>query len=319
MLDKQLAALLDQARAAGAPDLCDVPVDAARAIYRQLMSVSGRPSQPLKVRNLAIPGVEPGTTLGLRQYAPPSAQGLPVVVWFHGGGYLLGDLDNYDGVCRQLCIDAQAVVVAVGYRLAPEHPFPAAFDDAWAAFRWVASHEGAATLGAAADNRRLAVAGDSAGAVLALSVSQQARDAGGPHIAFQALAYPPAGAHLDGAFPSRERHAAGPTLTRRAMDHFNRSFCAGATVPLDHRVTPLAAPSLAGLPATLLQLAALDPLRDEGLAFAERLSAEGTMVTLVEYHGLAHGYLGQAGVVRAARWAQREFGQCLRDALHHGR
>lgn len=316
MLDKQLEALLGQARAAGLPDLCDLPVEAARAVYRQLMAGAGGPVEPVEVRALSIPGVVAGTTLPARRYAPQCSGVLPVVVWYHGGGYMLGDLDCYDGVCRQLAVDAWAVVVAVDYRLAPEHPFPAAFDDAWAALQWVASPAGAAALGTGADTSRLAVAGDSAGAALAQAVSLQARDAGGLHLRFQALAYPPAAALVEGDFPSRERHAAGPTLTLRTMDHFNRSFVAGATVPPDHRVTPLSAPSLAGLPDTLVQLAALDPLRDEGLALAERLSAEGTSVTLVEYHGLAHGYLGQGGVVRAARSAQREFGQCLRDALH---
>lgn len=315
MIDPQLAALLGPPRPAGAPDLCDLPVEIARLVYRQLMAASGAPAEPLDRADLTMPGPAPGQCLRLRTYAPQGGRQLPVILWYHGGGYMLGDLDCYDGVCGQLSIDAQALVVALDYRLAPEDPFPAAFDDAWAALQWVASPAGAQALGPAADTRRLALAGDSAGAALALSASLQARDAGGPKLAFQALAYPPAGALQDGHFASRQRYADGPTLTLRTMEHFNRCFIQAAKTPPDHRLTPLDAPSLAGLPPTLLQLAALDPLRDEGVALAERLSAEGTAVTLVEYHGLAHGYLAQGGAVRAARWAQRQFGECLRDAL----
>lgn len=316
MLDKQLEALLDQVRASGAPDLCELPVPAARGLYRQILSVSGAPADELAVRNLRMPGVAAGSTIGLRVYAPPGASALPVVVWYHGGGYVLGDLDGYDGICRQLSIDAQAVVVAVDYRLAPEHPYPAAWDDAWAALRWVASPAGADALGAAADVSRLAVAGDSGGAVLATAVCLLARDAGGPGIVFQALAYPPAAGGHDGDFASREAHAGGPTLTARTMDFFSRhAFGEGGRAP-DFRGAPLRAPSLAGLPPALVQAAALDPLRDEASAYAQRLADEGNLVSLVEYHGLAHGFLGQGAVVRAARWAQRQFGECLRDALH---
>jgi acetyl esterase len=317
MLDKQLAALLDQSRAAGVPDLCELPPLAARGLYRQLMSASGSPAEPVEARDLRIAGVAPGTTIGVRLYAPPAAHSWPVVVWYHGGGYVLGDLDGYDGVCRQLALDAQAVVVAVDYRLAPEHPYPAAFDDAWLALRWVASADGARELGAAADTTRLAVAGDSAGAALATSVCLLARDSGGPSIAFQALAYPPAAGGHDGDFPSRERHAAGPTLTRATTDYFGRlAYGPAAKVTGDLRGAPLHAASLAALPPTLLLIAALDPLRDEVVAFGQRLAGEGNAVTAIEYLGLAHGFIGQGAVVKAARAAQRQFGQALRDTLH---
>lgn len=319
MLDKQLAALLAQARAAGMPDLCDLPVEAARGLYRQILSASGSPTQPLDVRDLRIPGAAADTTLGLRVYAPPQARELPVVVWYHGGGYVLGDLDAYDGVCRQLCLDAQALIVAVDYRLAPEHPASAGFDDAWTALRWVASADGARALGAAADTSRLAVAGDSAGAVLATAVCLLARESGAPTIACQALAYPPAAGGHDGPFPSRTGHAGGPTLTARTMDYFSRHAFGPDARAGDLRAAPLRAASLAGLPPAFIQLAAFDPLRDEGIAFAQRLSDEGNDVTLVEYHGLAHGFIGQGAVVRAARAAQRQFGESLRDGLRAAR
>lgn len=314
MLDKQLEALLMQARAAGAPDLCDLPVPAARAMYRQIMATSGSPPDTLTVRDLQI---HSGTaTIALRCYMPMGPGPYPVVVWYHGGGYVLGDLDGYDGLCRQLCLDADACVVAVDYRLAPEHPFPAAFDDAWAALSWVVSPVGGQVLGAAADRSRLAVAGDSAGAVLATAMCQQARDAGGPHISFQALAYPPAAGSRPGDFPSRLLHAGGPTLTARTISFFDQHFYGPAGQAPDHRAAPLDAPSLAGLPPALLQLAGLDALRDEGLAYARALMQAGNEVALVEYPGLAHGYLAQGAAVRTARWAQRQFGEALREALH---
>lgn len=315
MLDLQLDALLQQARAAGAPDLCELPVPAARGLYRQLMSPSSRPAATLDVHDLQLPGVQPGSTLTLRRYAPPDARALPVVLWFHGGGYVLGDLDSYDGLCRQLCVDAQAVVLSLDYRLAPEHPFPAAFDDAWAALAWLATPAAAETLGPVADLSRLAVAGDSAGAVLAASVALRARDSDGPALRYLAMAYPPAAGSQPGEHASRQRHAQGPTLTAATVRFFDLAFFGEAGCAPDWRAAPLSAPSLAGLPPTLVQLAAWDLLRDEGLALATRMLREGTPVTLVEYHGLAHGYLGQGAAVTAAHLALRQMGQALHEAL----
>lgn len=312
MLDKQLESLLNQARAAGMPDLCDLPVPAARGLYTQLTGGCGAAPAGVDTRDRpAADGVPP-----LRLYRPPVAGVLPVLLWFHGGGYVLGTLDDYDTLCRQLSVQAQALVVAVDYRLAPEHPAPAAFDDAWAALRWVASAAGNEWLGGNADVSRMAVAGDSAGAVLATSVCLQARDAGGPAICFQALVYPPAAGGHDGDFASRVTHAGGPTLTQRTMTWFGQLFYGPSGQAANERGAPLRAASLAGLPPALVQLAAHDPLRDEGLALARRLLAEGNQTTLVEYHGLAHGYLGQGGIVRAAGWAQAQLAACLKDALH---
>ncbi|MEK8046278.1 alpha/beta hydrolase [Ideonella margarita] len=315
MLDLQLEKLLQHARAAGMPDLCDVPLPAARGLYRQLMSAISQPEAPVHQRDVQLPGVAEGSSLGARVYAPPDAHRLPVVLWFHGGGYVLGDLDAYDGLCRQLSLDAQAVVVSIDYRLAPEHPFPAAFDDARASLSWLLSAAGTAALGEAADLTRLAVAGDSAGAVLAASVALHGRDAGLPPLRCMALAYPPAAGSQPGVFPSRARHASGPTLTAATVAFFDKAFFGEAACAPDWRAAPLSAPSLAGLPPTLIQLAAWDLLRDEGEALAARMLAAGTPVTLVEFHGLAHGYLGQGAAVAAAHSALRQMGQYLHDGL----
>lgn len=308
MIDLHLGALLAQIRAAGAPDLCELPIPAARGLYAQIMSVSGGHDAAADAQDLPC-DIGPA----LRCYRPRGPGPHPVVLYIHGGGYVLGTLDDYDGVCRQLAADAQAVVVSVGYRLAPEHALATAFDDAAAALRWVVSEPGRAALGPAADPTRLALAGDSGGAVLAVAAAIGARDAGGPAIRSMALAYPPAAGARDGAFPSRRQHAAGPTLTAATMDYFYR-HAVGESVP-DPRLAPLFAPDLARLPPTMLLVAGLDPLRDEALAFGAALLEAGVTTTVVEYHGLAHGFLGMGAAVPSARQAQWLMAQALRTAL----
>lgn len=308
MLDLHLKQLL--AQAAGAPDLCDLPPEACRGLYRQICTAATLPPADVSVTPLETRFG--GQALQLRVYRPHGAPAeLPVALYFHGGGYVLGDLDAYDAVCRQLCADSEVIVVSAAYRLAPEHPCPAAIEDAYATLGWVAE----SIRGFGGDPARIAVAGDSAGAALAASVALLARDAGGPAIAFQLLVYPPAAGGHDGDFPSRQQHAAGPTLTLRTMDYFNRHYFGPAAKAPDWRGAPLLAPSLAGLPPTLLVLAGHDALRDEALAYGEALGAAGNAVTIVEYHGLAHGFISMAGAVPAARLALGQMAAALRQAL----
>jgi acetyl esterase len=310
MLDKQLEAMMVQAQAAGLPDLCDLPPVAARGLYRQILAAAD--VAPADVDVSEHRGQLGDSPVQVRAYTPRNPAGpLPIIVYWHGGGYALGDLDGYDNVCRQLCHDTGAIVASCAYRLAPEHPFPAAPEDAWAALQWVAEH--ARRLGG--DPARLAVAGDSAGAVLATVAAIRARDAGGPAVCFQALVYPAAAGGHEGDYPSHREHALGPTLTLRTMEYFNRHYFGTAAKAPDWRGAPLLASSLAGLPPTLLQLAAHDPLRDEGKAYGEALLAAGNAVTLVEYHGLAHGYISMGGGVGAARLAQLQLAAALRQAL----
>ena len=309
MLDKQLNVILDQARAAGVPDLCDLPPAVSRDVYRQILAAADVAPANVDVLNRSIEG--PGGPLGLRIYSPRREMPHGIVVYYHGGGFVLGDLDGYDNVCRQLCDDTGAVVVSVDYRLAPEHPFPAAVDDAWAALEWVAAHRAQLCTADAG----VAVAGDSAGALLAAVVSVLARDRKGPAIAFQALVYPPAAAGVPGDYPSRTAHAGGPTLTARSIDYFNRYYFGPDGAPEDFRGAPILAPDLSGLPPALLQVAALDPLRDEAMAYGERLLDAGNAVIVIEYHGLAHGFISMGGGVAAARLAQQQLAQTLRDAL----
>jgi acetyl esterase len=314
MLDRQLDAMMKQAQAAGLPDLCDLPPGPCRGLYREILAAADMPPADVVADNRRI--VTPGgsATIGLRIYTPrgeaaPASRA--VVVYYHGGGYVLGDLDGYDRVARQLCHDSDAVVVSVDYRLAPEHPFPAAVDDSWTALQWVAGH--ARELGA--DPTRLGVAGDSAGAVLATVMTLLARDRDGPRIGFQALVYPPAAGGHAGDYPSRTLHAAGPTLTLRTMGYFNAHYFGADGKASDFRGAPLLAKSLAGLPPALLMLAGHDPLRDEALAYGEALLAAGNAVTVLEYHGLAHGFISMAGGIASARLAQQQLAQAVRTGL----
>jgi acetyl esterase len=313
MLDLQFARIVAQAQAAGLPDFSELPPQAARGLYREILAAADVPAADVAVsdRRLPRPAPEAGT-LGVRLYRPHCEGALPLVVYYHGGGFAMGDLDGYDRVCRRLCEDTQAMVMSVDYRLAPEHPFPAAVDDAWAALQWAAEH--AASLGA--DPARIAVAGDSAGGTLAAVVSLLARDAGGPRLACQALVYPctASAAGLDGPYPSREQYAEGPTLTLRTMEYFNRLYLAPGT-PLDFRVAPMLASDLSRLPPALVLVAAHDPLRDEILAYCRRLLEAGTDTTVIEYHGLAHGFISMAGAVRGARLAQLQLASGLRAAF----
>lgn len=309
MLDAQVAAMLAQAQAAGLPDLADLPPPAARVVYRQILAAADVPPADVAVRDEE--GFWAGSAVRVRWYRPHGiTQALPTVLYFHGGGYTLGDLDGYDAVCRQLCADSGAMVVSAAYRLAPEHPFPAAPEDAWAALNWVSS----VLAQRGGDAARLAVAGDSAGAALAASVALRARDAGGPALCLQLLLYPPAAGGHEGDYPSRQRHGQGPTITLRTMAYFNRHYFGEAGCAPDERGAPLLARDLSGLPPTLLMLAGHDPLRDEGLAYGEALQAAGNLLTVVEYLCLPHGFVSM-GAVPAARLAQLQMAAGLRQAF----
>jgi acetyl esterase/lipase len=262
---------------------------------RQLAELPRREIHPeLQTEDRAIGG--PAGELGVRIYWPPGAPARkPVVVFFHGGGFVAGDLDTHDGTARQHAVGADAVVVSVAYRLAPEHPYPAAVDDCWAALQWVFAHAG--ELGA--DPARLAVAGDSAGGTLSAVLAQQARDAGGPAPVFQLLWYP--GTLYDASLPSFRENAEAPILDRNALAAFTRWYA--GDVDLSNpppTMAPGRATSLAGLPPAYIAVAGHDPLRDDGIRYGELLAAAGVPVQVHNAETLVHGYLGYAGVVPAA-------------------
>jgi acetyl esterase len=307
MLDLELARFLEAGRASGAPDLCELPPNPARGLYRQLTSAGDRPPAPVAVDARLIDG--PAGSLPIRIYRP-SVPSQGIVLYLHGGGFVVGDLDCYQGICSNLAAGTGCTVVAVDYRLAPEAPFPAGVEDCYAALEWVAAH--AAELGGA--GQRLAVVGDSAGGNLAAVLALLARDRHGPALAFQALIYPVVSAK-PGLFPSYEAYGQGYVLTRATMDYFNRLYFGDAAKAPDFRGAPLLATNFQDLPRALIQVAGYDALHDEGVFYAEKLMSAGVPVSLVEYPGLSHGYLNMTGACGTAALAFEQLCSALRAAL----
>ncbi|CQD12649.1 lipI [Mycobacterium lentiflavum] len=288
----------------------DDGIDAARQRFRDLPR---RPVHPeLRVEDRTIDGS--AGAIDIRIYWPPIDSGdamLPVVVYFHGGGFVIGDLDTHDGTAREHAVGADAIVVSVDYRLAPEHPYPAAVEDAWAATRWVAEH--GAELGA--DTDRLAVAGDSAGGNIAAAVAQQTRDEGGPSIAFQLLWYP--SVMWDQSLPSFAENATAPILDTKAIAQFSRWYAGDLDLsnpPVG--MAPGRAKNLAGLPAAYIGVAGYDPLRDDGITYGKALAAAGVPAEVHNAETMVHGYLGYAGVVPAATAGANRGLAALRNALY---
>ncbi|MGY6500476.1 MAG: alpha/beta hydrolase [Acidimicrobiales bacterium] len=305
-IDPQLQTVLDQMEEIGFPGLSSLPVEQARAALALMGAGRADAVEDVaRIEDVEIPG--PAGAIPARAYVPDSDGTPPVVVYYHGGGWVLGGLDSHDGTCRALANASGAVVVSIDYRLAPEHPFPAAVDDAWAALEWVAAN--AAELGA--EPARLAVAGDSAGGNLAAVVALQARDAGSPPLRGQLLVYPATDATMSHA--SIEENAAGYFLTKADMEWFYRHYAPER--PDDWRLSPLAAPDPARVAPALVFTAEFDPLRDEGEAYARRLADVGVPVDLVRKDGLIHGFFGMVADVDQARDAMVRSGAALRDWL----
>lgn len=267
----------------------------AREGRRRLAAVfAGTPVAVGDVSDLVIEGAVP---IPARHYSPPEPGGPhPLLIYYHGGGFTYGDLETHDGVCRILCRHAGAHVLAIDYRLAPEHPFPAAVEDARNALRW--AHEHATRLGA--DPRRIGVGGDSAGGNLAAVVAQLAARDGGPPPALQLLIYP--ATDFTGRCRSRALFGEGFLLTNAEMDWFEENYLgAGSGYASDPRASPLLAADLSGLAPAFVVTAAFDPLRDEGEKYAAALLAAGTPATVRRFPGFIHAFIGAAGVSRACR------------------
>ncbi|MCA9530799.1 MAG: alpha/beta hydrolase [Myxococcales bacterium] len=279
----------------GAPEAMRAPVDRARRDYRRLIEIMEEPAPQLpKVEDRLIPGV--GGPISVRVYWPTLAEpSLPITVYYHGGGYVLGDLETHDALCRRVCRRAGCIVVAVDYRLAPENPFPAAVDDALAAFLWVVQR--AERLGG--DPRRVAVAGDSAGAALATVVCHLARDRELPRPHVQALFYPCVDSLAETR--SRELFATGYGLDAEAIAWSLGQYLRPAEAD-DPRASPLRWPRHDDLPPLILRTAGFDPLRDEAEAYAEVLAAAGVHVDLHRHTSLTHGFVQMSfdPVARAA-------------------
>jgi acetyl esterase len=310
-LDPQAQNVIDLVIKSGRPAYHTLSPKDARQLFRETRPASTpTPPEIGVVRNLAADG--PGGPIPLRVYRPAGVAAgapLPALVYFHGGGWVIGDLDTHDVQCRQLTAEAGITVVAVDYRLAPEHKFPAAVDDAWAATRWLVAH--GPELGV--DARRLAVGGDSAGGNLAAVVALLARDAGAPAIALQVLVYPVT--DLGAESPSYSAFAEGYMLTRESMRWFINHYLKSRSEAQDWRASPIRAASLAGLPPALVVTAGYDPLRDEGAAYAARLTEAGVPVDYVCYGGMIHGFMPMGRLIDTGNRALAHVAATLRQAL----
>ena len=311
-LDPQLAGLVEAM--ASNPDALpthELTPELAREAYRALASMLGPVEEVSGVEDRAIPG--PLGEIPLRIYTPEGRGPFGVLVFYHGGGWVIGDLDSHDRECRAICNATPCIVVSVDYRLAPEHRFPAAPEDAYAALEWVAQH--AADFGGDAD--RLAVGGDSAGGNLSAVVALLARDRKGPGLRFQLLVYPAVDLREGNLYPSQTENAAGPFLLKDTMDYFYAHYFGGERTSEtdDPRASPLLASSHADLPPALIVTAEFDPLRDEGEAYGVALEKAGVPVRVHRYDGMAHLFFQLSPVVTQGKDLLAEAATALRERI----
>jgi acetyl esterase len=292
-LDPLVKSFLDQMALVPGPKMFELPPAAGREMFVGMMQMVGPKDVPIGgVKNLDANGV------AMRMYTPVAggAEPLPVLVYFHGGGFVIGDLETHDGLCRQFADEGGFRVIAVDYRRAPEHPFPAAVDDAFAALKWIETH--ASELGV--DANRIAVGGDSAGGALAAVVSQLARPKG-PRIAFQMLLFPVTQIGQETA--SLREFGAGYFLDKQTLDWFFGHYVPPGQDKADLRISPLNATEMKGLPPAYVMLGGFDPLHDEGLAYANKLRDAGVAVEVADYPGLVHCFIYMQAILPQAHEA----------------
>jgi acetyl esterase/lipase len=304
-LDPQAKAVLDLMPAM--PDFSTLDLALIRAGMASGPLNAGEPEPVAKVENSTIPG--PAGQIPVRVYTPSGSGPHPGLVFFHGGGFVLCSLDTHDGICRSLANAAGCVVVSVDYRLAPEHPYPAAPEDCYAATQWVAKN--GSELGI--DVSRLAIGGDSAGGNLTAVTALMARDRGGPALRFQLMIYPVTDCGFETA--SYRENGEGYFLTTGMMRWFWDKYLADPKQAREGYASPLRAANLADLPPGLCITAGYDPLRDEGEAYAELLRKAGVDVRTSRYPGMFHGFLSMTAQLDQARKAVAEAGAALRAAL----
>jgi len=319
LLDTATGKFLEMLRAAGGPPVYEQSVDAARADIRaNVQRMPGSPTPVHRVEDRKLPGA--AVDVPVRVYWPratTAGERLPIVVYYHGGGWVIGDLDTHDAIARYFCAHADVIVMNVDYRLAPEHKFPAAVEDCYLAACWAADH--GADLGG--DPSRIAVAGDSAGGNLATVVCQLAKTNRRPAIAFQALAYPVTDLDATRTYDSRADCGGGDYfLSMRDMEWFASLYLKNVrSDAADPRVSPLVSQDLAGLPPALVLTAGFDPLRDEGRAYADRLAAAGIPVEYRCFEGTIHAFLSFAPLIPVGEEGLAFIAAKLRSALHAAR
>jgi acetyl esterase/lipase len=309
MFDPVNKQILDELAAMGAPPIhAMAPADARRGDLILAAACQGdKPQEPVeRVEDRTIPG--PDGQIPIRIYTPKAATPCGALVFYHGGGWVVGSIEGHDEVCRRLANDSGTLVISVGYRLAPEHKFPAGVEDGYAAAAWVAAN--AATLGYPAG--RVAVGGDSAGGNLAAAVSLMARDRGAPKLSFQLLIYPSISDSLD--WPSIKEFS-GYFVTIEEMKWFMNHYQRSPEDAANPYAYPLKAKDLRGLPPALVITAEMDPLRDQGEAYAARLREAGVPTTASRYDGVTHVFINMAPRLEAGRKALKEAGAAIRAAL----
>jgi acetyl esterase len=308
-LDPLVKAFLDKAAAIPRPKAWEMPPAMARQAFAGLMQLTGPKDVAVgRIENFTIPG--PGGEIRARAYAPVAAVGLqPTLIYFHGGGFVVGGLESHDGLCRLFAAEGGFKVIAVDYRLAPEHPWPAAVEDAWAAFQWIEAN--AADLGV--DSGRIAIGGDSAGGMLTAIVTQQARERTKPKIAYQMLLFP--GTQIGAETSSLHEFAVGYFLERRTIEHFSSLYLPPGADRNSPKVSPLRARDFSGLPPAFVMLGGYDPLHDEGLAYAEKLKAAGVKVTIADYPDMVHCFIYLQTVLPQAHEAVAKAARAVKAAL----
>jgi acetyl esterase/lipase len=306
-LDPAARAMMDQMKAAGMPEIDSLPPVQLREVTAQMFRATGGTPEPVdQVENRTIPGS--ASEIPVRIYKPAGAGPHPILVFFHGGGFVIGDLDSHDAACRALTNQAGCLTVAIDYRLAPEHKFPAAVDDCYAAAKWVSEH--ARELGG--DPARLAVGGDSAGGNLSAVVAILARDRGGPKIAFQLLVYPATDMACN---TYSHKTFTDYFLTDRSIRYFLGHYLRGEGDRKDPAASPALASNHKNLPPALVITAEFDPLRDEGEAYGELLRKAGVPVTVTRYDGMIHGFFTMGQVLAQGREAISQAAGALRTAF----
>jgi acetyl esterase len=310
-IDPQIEAMLDQLAAVESVDYSEVTPEGMRQVIKLISAADGPLEAVASVEEAHADG--PAGPIPLRVYRPdatdPGGTALPILVWYHGGGWVIGDLDTADTTSRKLAHRTGALVISVDYRLAPEHPAPAPLEDCWAALRWVAEQAGA--LGG--DPSRMAVGGDSAGGNLSALLAVRARDQGAPALRHQLLVYP--ATDLTRSYPSHVENGDGYLLTTEAMTWFLGHYLGPADDPKDPSLSPLYIDDLSGVADASVITAELDPLRDEGEAYAARLRDSSVAVDLRRYDGMVHGFFQMGGVTPVADAAVSEAASRLRAAL----
>jgi acetyl esterase len=315
-LHPEVRALLETMDAQGGPALVTLsPTEARIGSVERFRLLGGEPEELDRVEDHLVPG--PEGDVPVRVYASMRGGLRPALIYFHGGGFVFGDLETHDPLCRSLAKESGAVVIAVNYRLAPENKFPAAVEDSHAVTKWVETNAGRLGI----DARRIAVGGDSAGGNLATVVAMRCHEAGGPPLALQVLIYPVTDLSSFDTLSYRES-GEGYFLGRAEMEWFASHYLASQALAGHPEVSPLLAPQLGDLPPALVITAEFDPLRDEGEAYAQRLQKAGVPVTLTRYPGMIHGFVAMRGLLEGGRQAIQEVAKFLQSmgapAIHHG-